>query len=318
MLHDTELSVPRAATLSTAASGRPSLFRRIFRSEGTLFLLFILPNVLLFCIFTYWPLIYNVYLSLTSWNFLSPTKPFVGLDNFRYLFNSTEFWGVMRSTLIYTVGAVGGSVILGLLAALLLNQKLRFRTGVRAMIFAPTLLSGVAISIVWFYIFDPRVGLLREALSWVGVTSPPWLRDPDWAMVSVIIVYVWKNLGFAAVIYLAGLQGIPRDLYEAAKVDGASALQRFRDVTWPQLSSIHFFVMVTSILGTLQSFDIIQTLTEGGPVNATTNLIYYTYEQSFINSNAGRGASSALVLFVVMLIVTIGQYRISERRTNYA
>ena len=295
-----------------------SPFRRVFRSEETLFLLFVLPNLVLFCIFTYWPLIYNVYLSLSSWNFLAPTKPFVGLENFRFLFGSAEFWGVMRSTAIYTVGAVGGSVLLGLSAALLLNQKLRFRTGVRAMIFAPTLLSGVAISIVWFYIFDPRVGLLREMLGWVGVASPPWLSDPDWAMVSVIIVYVWKNLGFAAVIYLAGLQGIPKDLYEAAKVDGANAIQRFRDVTWPQLGSIHFFVMVTSILGTLQSFDIIRTLTGGGPVNSTTNLIYYTYEQSFINNNAGRGAASAMILFAVMLIVTIVQYRISERRTHYA
>jgi ABC-type sugar transport system permease subunit len=306
------------STAATAVTGHQTALRRIFRSEQTLFLLFILPNIVLFSVFTYWPLFFNVYLSLTSWNFLTPTKDFIGLDNYRYLANSGEFWGVMRATAVYTAGAVGGSVILGLLAALLLNQKLRFRTPVRAMIFAPTLLSGVAISIVWFYIFDPRVGLLREMLGWVGVTSPPWLRDPQWALVSVIIVYVWKNLGFAAVIYLAGLQGIPKDLYEAAKVDGANAFQRFRAVTWPQLGSIHFFVMVTSILGTLQSFDIIRTLTDGGPVNATTNLIYYTYQQSFINNNAGRGASAAMVLFAVMLVVTLVQYRISERRTHYA
>ncbi len=318
MVPQTELSAPGSATVATTVTPRQSAVRRVFRSEHTLFLLFVLPNLVLFSIFTYWPLIYNVYLSLSTWNFLTPDKPFVGLDNFRFLFSSAEFWGVMRSTAIYTVGAVGGSVLLGLSAALLLNQKLRFRTGVRAMIFAPTLLSGVAISIVWFYIFDPRVGLFREMLSWIGVASPPWLGDPDWAMVSVIIVYVWKNLGFAAVIYLAGLQGIPKDLYEAAKVDGANAIQRFRDVTWPQLGSIHFFVMVTSILGTLQSFDIIRTLTGGGPVDATTNLIYYTYEQSFINSNAGRGAASAMILFAVMLVVTIVQYRISERRTHYA
>lgn len=318
MLRDTEIAVTGSTTVATAVTARASRLRRVFRGEETLFLLFILPNLLLFSIFTYWPLIYNVYLSMVQWDFLSPDKRFVGLDNYRFLANSDEFWGVMRSTAIYTFGAVGGAVVLGLLAALLLNEKLRFRTGVRAMIFAPTLLSGVAISIVWFYIFDPRVGLFREILSWIGVTSPPWLGDPNWALVSVIIVYVWKNLGFAAVIYLAGLQAIPRDLYEAAKVDGSNALQRFRDVTWPQLSSIHFFVMVTSILGTLQSFDIIRTLTEGGPVNATTNLIYFTYEQSFINNNAGRGASSAMVLFIVMLVITAIQYRLSERRTHYA
>ncbi|HEV2527473.1 MAG TPA: sugar ABC transporter permease [Thermomicrobiales bacterium] len=305
-------------TAATAVTGRQSRFQKLFRSEQTLFLLFILPNLVLFTTFSFWPLFFNVYLSLTSWNFLTPTRDFIGLDNYRYLFGNNEFWTVMRTTLIYTIGAVGGAVSLGLLSALLLNQKLKFRTPVRAMIFAPTLLSGVAISIVWFYIFDPRVGLLREMLGWIGVGSPPWLRDPQWALVSVIIVYVWKNLGFAAVIYLAGLQGIPKDLYEAAKVDGANAFQRFFAVTWPQLGSIHFFVMVTSILGTLQSFDIIRTLTAGGPVNATTNLIYYTYQQSFINNNAGRGASAAMVLFAVMLAVTVIQYRISERRTHYA
>ncbi len=306
------------STAATAVTGHQSRFQRLFRSEQTLFLLFILPNLVLFSIFSFWPLFFNVYLSMTSWNFLTPTREFIGLDNYRYLFGNSEFWSVMRTTAIYTVGCVGGAVLLGLLSALLLNQKLRLRTPVRAMIFAPTLLSGVAISIVWFYIFDPRVGLLREMLGWIGVSSPPWLRDPQWALVSVIIVYVWKNLGFAAVIYLAGLQGIPKDLYEAAKVDGANAFQRFFAVTWPQLGSIHFFVMVTSILGTLQSFDIIRTLTEGGPVNATTNLIYYTYQQSFINNNAGRGASAAMVLFAVMLAVTVIQYRISERRTHYA
>ena len=315
--HDSQYLVG-SDTVATIVSPKPSFLRRIFRSEATLFLLFILPNVLLFTIFTYWPLIYNIYLSLTGWNFLTAEKPFIGLDNYHTLLTSQAFWSVMRSTLIYTVGAVGGSVLLGLLCALLLNQKLRFRSGVRAVIFAPTLLSGVAISIVWYYIFDTRVGLLREVLLWFHVTSPAWLRDPNWAMVAVIIVYVWKNLGFAAVIYIAGLQSIPNDLYEAAKVDGSNALQRFRDVTWPQLGPIHFFVMVTSILGTLQSFDIIQTLTVGGPVNATTNLIYFTYQQSFINNFAGYGAASAMILFVVMLVVTVVQYRLSERRTHYA
>ena len=318
MLQNDAQYIAGSDTAATIVSPRTSMLRRIFRSEAMLFLLFIFPNVLLFVFFTYWPLIYNIYLSMTSWDFLSPTKPFIGLDNYQKLLSNGIFWGVMRTTLIYTVGAVGGSVLIGLLSALLLNQKLRFRTGVRAMIFAPTLLSGVAISIVWYYIFDPRVGLLREILLWFHITSPAWLRDPNWAMVAVIIVYVWKNLGFAAVIYLAGLQGIPNDLYEAAKVDGANALQRFRDVTWPQLGHIHFFVMVTSILGTLQSFDIVQTLTSGGPVNATTNLIYFTYQQSFINNYAGYGAASAMILFVVMLFVTIVQYRISERRTHYA
>lgn len=315
MLSGTDVPVSTSQeAIGPIVEPRRSGMRRALGSERLLFLLFILPNFLLFGIFSYWPLIYNVYLSLTTWDFLQPVKTFVGLENYRYLLGSDQFWKIMRNTLVFTLGGVGGSVLIGLLTALLLNQRLRFRNGVRAIIFAPTLLSGVAISIVWFYIFDPRVGLLRTILGWVGIDPIPWLRDPNWAMAAVIIVYVWKSMGMATVIYLAGLQGIPKDLYEAAKVDGANSFQRFLAVTWPMLAPIHFFVMITQILGTLQSFDIIRTLTNGGPVNATSNLIYYTYEQSFINNNAGRGAASAMVLFAVMLVITVIQYRISERR----
>jgi ABC-type sugar transport system permease subunit len=185
------------------------------------------------------------------------------------------------------------------------------------VLFAPTLLSGAAISIVWVYIFDPRYGLLAQVLDWVRLDSPDWLNDPTWAMPAVIIVYIWKNLGFTAVIYLAGLQAIPKDLYEAAKVDGAGPFWRFRSVTLPMLSPITFFLVVTSILNTFQAFDIVRVMTEGGPVNATNTLIFYVYEQGFVAFNAGRAAAASLVLFVLMLGVTLLQVRYSEQRVHY-
>ncbi len=290
---------------------------RFWRAEWFLFLLFIAPNVLLFGVFTYWPMVQNAYLSTVRWDMMAPVKLNVGLDNYRYLVENGVFGRVLLNTLIFTVGSVGISLVLGLAAALLLNQPLRGRDGARAVLFAPTLLSGAAISIVWVYLFDPRYGLIAQALSWVSLRSPDWLNNPSWAMPAIIIVYVWKNLGFTAVIYLAGLQAIPRDLYEAAKVDGAGVWWRFRSVTLPMLSPISFFLVITSILNTFQAFDIIQVMTRGGPVNATNTLIYYVYEQGFIAFNAGRAAAAALVLFVIMLAITLIQLRYTEQKVHY-
>jgi ABC-type sugar transport system permease subunit len=207
--------------------------------------------------------------------------------------------------------------VLGLLLALLINQPLRFRDGARALIFSPVVMSGAVIAVVWSYIFDPRYGLLDQILGFVGLNSPDWLVDPAWAMPAVIIVYVWKNVGYAVVIYLAGLQGIPRDLYEAAKVDGAGPWDQFWNVTLPGLSPIAFFLSVTSILQSFQSFDIIKTLTNGGPVNATSTLILFLHELGFVSYDAGEAGVVSVVLFLIMLVVTIIQLRYLERQVAY-
>lgn len=290
---------------------------RFWQAEWFLFILFVAPNVILFAIFTYWPMIQNGYLSTVRWDMVSPRKIPVGLANYEYLLTNSGFHQVFVNTLVFTVASVGLSLALGLGAALLLNQPLRWRTGARAVLFAPTLLSGAAISIVWVYMFDPRYGLIQQILGWFGFGSPNWLIDPKWAMPAVIIVYVWKNLGFTAVIYLAGLQSIPKDLYEAAKIDGAGPLWRFWSVTLPMLSPISFFLVVTSILNTFQAFDIIRVMTQGGPVNSTNTLIYYVYEQGFVAFNAGRAAAAAMLLFVMMFGVTWLQLRYTERRVHY-
>jgi len=292
--------------------------RAFWRAEWFLFLLFVAPNMILFGIFSYWPMLSNLYLSMVRWDMISPVKTFVGSANYRYLLTDDVFRTVLKNSLVFTVGAVGGSLLLGLATALLLNQKLRWRNGARAVLFAPTLLSGAAIGIVWVYIFDPRFGLLERIIGAVGISSPNWLTDPAWAMPAVIIVYVWKNVGFSTVIYLAGLQAIPQDLYEAARIDGAGLLWRFRSVTLPMLSPITFFLVVTSLLNSFQAFDIIKVMTDGGPVDATNTLIFYVYEQGFVAFNAGRAAAAALVLFVIMFGITLLQLRHGEDRVHYA
>ncbi len=287
------------------------------RREALLFLLFVGPNLFFFAIFSFWPIIYSAYLSTRRWDMIAPVKPFVGLNNYRYLFTDDTFRLVLRNTVVFTGVTVGGTLALGLGLALLLNQPLRGREGAKAILFAPSLLSGAAISIVWIYLFDPRFGLIARMLDVVGVASPAWLADPRWAMPAVIIVSIWKDLGFTAVIYLAGLRTIPRDLYEAAKVDGAGPWWRFRSVTLPMLSPIVFFLGVTSLLNTIQSFDIIQVMTRGGPVDSTTTLIYYVYQQGFVAFNAGRASAAAIVLFVAMLGITVAQMRWAERQVHY-
>lgn len=287
------------------------------RREALLFLLFVGPNLFFFAIFSFWPIIYSAYLSTRRWDMIAPVKPFVGLNNYRYLFTDDTFRLVLRNTVVFTGVTVGGTLALGLGLALLLNQPLRGREGAKAILFAPSLLSGAAISIVWIYLFDPRFGLIARMLDVVGVASPSWLADPRWAMPAVIIVSIWKDLGFTAVIYLAGLRTIPRDLYEAAKVDGAGPWWRFRSVTLPMLSPIVFFLGVTSLLNTIQSFDIIQVMTRGGPVDSTTTLIYYVYQQGFVAFNAGRASAAAIILFVAMLGITLAQVRWAERQVHY-
>ena len=288
------------------------------RREQILFLLLIGPNLLLFAIFTYWPLLYNAYLSMVRWNFIRPRKVFVWFDNYVDLLTSSQFWTIVANTFTFTFWSVGLTLTIGLGLALLLNQPLRYRDSARAVLFSPTVMSGSVVAVVWSYIFDPRYGLIHELLRWVGLTSPDWLGSPAWAMPAVIIVYVWKNLGYAVVIYLAGLQGIPRELYDAARVDGAGAWSRFRHVTLPGLSPVAFFLSVTSTLATFQSFDIIKVLTDGGPVDATTTLIYYLYELGFVSYDAGEAGVVALVLFSIMLLLTLFQLRYIERRITYS
>ena len=294
------------------------LLKRDWRG-GLTFLLFVGPNLGLFVYFTYYPLIRNVLLSFQDYNTFIDEGEYIGLTNFVDVFTDSQTSVILRNTLVFTVAVVGIILVLGLMVALLLNQKLRFRNGVRSLIFSPTVLAGSAVAVVWIYIFDPRTGLILQLAKPLGINPPAWLLDPASAMIALIIVYVWKNLGYAVVIYVAGLQAIPADLFEAARVDGANAVQRFRHVTIPGLSPVIFFLAVTSVLTSFQAFDLIRVMTGGGPINATNVLIYRLYEVGFgTNSSIGRASVIGLILFVIMLVVTILQLRYLERRVSYA
>jgi sn-glycerol 3-phosphate transport system permease protein len=244
------------------------------------------------------------------------TATSVGFANYVRFFTSDDTLDILRVTAVFTIVTVGGSMLLGLVIALALNRKVRGSGLARAAVFSPYVLSGVGVGLVWLFMFDPVIGVFAGVLRTMGLPSPQWFNDPDLSLVMVIIVYVWKNMGYAAVIYLAGLQAMPKDLLEAAALDGASKWRTFRSVVWPLLSPTTFFLLVTSILNSLQAFDIIRIMTPLG--TGTTTLIYDAYLQAFGGYNrAGYSATVSTVLFVLLVVLTLFQVRFIERRVHY-
>jgi sn-glycerol 3-phosphate transport system permease protein len=304
--HRATILVPGLASLSA---------RR--RREYLTFLGFIAPNFILFAVFTFWPLVYSFLLSFKKWNMISRIKDFVGLANYGKMIGDDVFRLVSRNTLYLAGGTVFVKLALALALALLLNQRLAGRTIYRAIIFSPTFTTSVAIAMVWSWIFDPFYGLLRVPINLVGLASPRWLSDIHWTMPAIIIVSIWNGLGYDMVIFLAGLQGIPTDLYEAARVDGASGWRLFRHITFPLLSPTTYFLVVTSIIGALKTFDIVSVMTGGGPMNSSNVYAYYLYYTAFRSFKAGYASAQAIVLFLVILAITLAQVRLSRRWVHY-
>lgn len=305
------------STVRTGSKIRTRTWTPRARRDALVFLALALPNIVLIALFTYRPLLANMYYSTLDWTLGAPDATSVGLGNYIEFFTSSDASTVLGITAIFTVVTVGGAMLLGLLVAIALNLKVRGRGFARAAVFAPYVLSGVGVGLVWLFIFDPVYGVLSWALRSIGASSPQWINDPTLALWMVIIVYVWKNLGYCAVIYLAGLQSIPTDLMEAASLDGAGSFRRFISITLPLLSPTTFFILITSLLSSLQAFDIIRIMTRTG--NGTNTLIFESYLQAFSTYNrAGYSAAISVVLFVLLLVVTGLQLRFVERKVHYS
>ncbi|NUU30373.1 sugar ABC transporter permease [Arthrobacter sp. C9C5] len=276
-----------------------------------------LPNLALIAVFTYLPLINNIYYSTLDWTLGSASATVVGFDNYINFFTSADAPKVLGTTAFFTVITVGGSMVLGLLVALALNSKVRGTTFARSAVFAPYVLSGVGVGLVWLFIFDPGYGVLSWLLRGIGQQSPQWINDPQLSLVMVITVYIWKNLGYCAVVYLAGLQSLPQDVMEAASLDGANGFRRFISMSVPLLSPTTFFLLITTMLSSLQAFDLIRIMTPLG--NGTSTLIYEAYMQAFGAFNrAGYSASISVVLFAILLVITVLQVRFVERKVHYS
>ena len=317
-LADKRQPLPRVANArGTHAAVRRNRWSRRKRGDFFVFLALALPNLLLIAVFTYVPLFNNLYYSTLNWTLGSASAAVVGLDNYVTFFTSADAGRVLGTTAVFTAATVGGSMVLGLLVALALNSKVRGTTFARSAVFAPYVLSGVGVGLVWLFIFDPGYGVLAWILRGFGQQSPQWINDPELSLVMVIIVYVWKNLGYCAVVFLAGLQSLPQDVMEAASLDGASSFRRFVSMSLPLLSPTTFFLLITTMLSSLQAFDLIRIMTPLG--SGTSTLIYEAYLQAFGAYNrAGYSAAISVVLFVILLVITVLQLRFIEKKVHYS
>lgn len=284
------------------------------RREWLLAAALLLPNLVLLATWVYRPLLDNIRLSFTDWNISAPSSTYVGFANYAEWVGREDTRQVLLNTLIFTFATVLISMALGLALAMLLDQKLRGRNIVRSVVFAPFVVSGAAIGVAFQFVFDPSFGLIRDLLARVGASSPNFYQDPKWALFMVTVTYIWKNLGYTFVIYLAALQGRRIDLDEAAEIDGASAWTRFRKVLLPQLRPTTFFLSITVLLNSVQVFDIIYAMTRGGPLGTgTTTLVFQVYQETFVNFRAGYGATIATVMFLILLAITFVQVRVMDR-----
>ena len=275
---------------------------------------FILPHFLGFAGFTLIPVLATFGLAFMKWNSYNPPE-WVGLDNFRRMLRSENFWTALQNTFVYGLGHVPLTMACSLGLAVVLNTKLRGVGFFRTAAFFPYVTSLVAVAIVWNMLFSPTVGPINQMLHAVGIAHPPgWTTSSTWAMPAVIITSVWRDMGYYMVLYLAGLQSIPAEYYEAAQVDGASRWQRFRHVTLPCLLPTTTFVMIMLTISSFKVFDLVFIMTEGGPGRATLVLSQLIYREGIAEGRFGLSSAIALVLFVVVLVATLLQFRIQERR----
>ncbi|WP_071130309.1 carbohydrate ABC transporter permease [Enterococcus timonensis] len=274
---------------------------------------FIAPNFIGFFIFTLVPVIFSLVLAFMEWDSFATPK-FVGLKNFAKMMKDETFWISFKNTILYTVGVVPLTLIISLLLALLLNQKIRGMKFFRTAFFFPYVTSLVAIAVVWNMLFHPTMGPINQVLKIFMENPPGWTSSSDWALFAVVIVSVWRGVGYYMILYLAGLQSIPKELYEAASMDGASKWKQFLNVTIPSLRPTTFFVTIMLVINSFKVFDLVQVMTNGGPGRATNVLVFDIYNEAFVKFNFGYASSIALVLFVLVLGITVVQFKWNQIR----
>ncbi|MFE6797693.1 carbohydrate ABC transporter permease [Paenibacillus chitinolyticus] len=278
---------------------------------------YVLPAMVPLTLFWLAPMVYIVYLSFTDWDFMSPVKTWVGFENYKELFANEEFYKALKVTLLFGLGMVIPTMTGGLVLALILSRQGRGAGVYRAILFSPWVTPTVAVSIVWSWIFEPRSGLANSILIGLGADGLPWLQSSKWALLCVIIVSVWKFVGWAMVFYLVALQGVPKDLREAAFMDGAGEWSIFKSVTLPLISPTSFFLFIILWLQSFQAYDQISILTQGGPSGSTRTLLYMYYQSAFDSFNVGEASAVALVLVFISALFSLVSVTMSRRSVHY-
>jgi ABC-type sugar transport system permease subunit len=307
------VSRPLAANSKETKKG---IFRTLRKPSVYMAYVFLAPAFLGLFVFNLLPFFASMYFSFTEYNVLSPPQ-WLGLDNYQRLLQSQVFWIALRNVIYYTVGTLVPKLVIGLAFALALNRALVGISFFRAAVYTPVVTSMVVVSIAWLWIYNPNQGLANQVLSWFGQPRQLWLLDANLALPSLMVLGVWKNIGTYMVVYLAALQGIPEPYYEAAKIDGANAWQRFWNITLPLLAPATFFLFLTTAIASFQVFEQMYIMTEGGPGFATTSVAFEIYVEGFQRFHMGYASAMAFVLFVIVLILTLISLRFGNRELEY-
>ena len=295
---------------------RPLLTER--RREALVFLALVLPNLLLLTVWTYWPFLSSLYLSLTNWNLLRPTRQFIGLANYVAILSSSRFWQVVTNTVLYTAGTLFVRLALSLALAVLLNQsRLVLRALWRLVVFSPHITTSAAMALVWLSVYDPNHGPVEAVFSALGLTFPNVMASTTLALPALIVVGIWKGIGFSTVVFLAALQGVSKELREAAAVDGAGVWRSFWHVSLPAISPVTYFLLVTGVIDSFQTFDLVAVMTGGGPANATELYVFYLYQEAFHYYRVGYASAVAVLFLAVMVGFTWVQTRVARRWVHY-
>lgn len=286
--------------------------------EWLWFLAFAGPGLVLFGVFTYWPIARSVYLGFTHWNLLNPSPAWAGLANYHTLLRDEVFRRVCANTALYAVAVVGVAQSLALFLALVLNVELRGRTLFRVLAFTPYVTTPAAAALVWVLMLDPQAGPVAHVYHALGVQGPRWLSSPTLALWALVAVGVWKEIGFATVFFLAGLQSLPRDVLEAASVDGSGPVRTLWHILLPLLSPVVFFLLVSGLIAAAKAFDVVAIMTQGGPVYPdSSTYVYHLYRVAFRDFRAGYASALATVFFGAMVVVTYVQFRLARKWVHY-
>jgi multiple sugar transport system permease protein len=277
---------------------------------------YVLPALAIFATFTYYPLLRVLYLSFTDADLITPPSV-VGLENYRFLLQDANFLNALRITAVFALSLTGLEVVLGMALGFLMNRPSPVQGLVRGAVFAPVVVSVAAAGVLWVYFLNPNVSPLNALLVTLGLPSPNWLQDPDLALASVVLVSFWRGVGFSAVIYLAGLQAIPNELEEAARVDGAGPWRVARFITVPLLAPTTSLVLFISLVNSFQAYGLVLLMTQGGPAGSTTLLGYFLYEHAFRFFQMGYASAVSVVLFLLLVGLAALQFRVSEKRVHY-
>ncbi|OTN75427.1 ABC transporter permease [Enterococcus sp. 8G7_MSG3316] len=274
---------------------------------------FIAPNFIGFFLFTLIPVVFSLILAFMEWDSFSAPE-FVGFKNFTKMVGDETFWISLKNTFLYTIGVVPLTLVCSLGLAILLNKKIRGIKFFRTAFFFPYVTSLVAIAVVWNMLFHPTMGPINQFLK-IFIENPPgWTSSSDWALTAIVIVSVWRGMGYYMILYLAGLQSVPKELYEAASMDGANKWKQFLNVTLPSLRPTTFFVSIMLVINCFKIFDLVQVMTAGGPGRATNVLVYNIYNEAFVKFNFGYASAIAMILFIIVLGITVIQFKWNQRQ----